>query len=458
MEDNANRQLSIKLSGDDFYNPDGSLRQDHLKQAYDNSCAGDWELTPFQYSDKETFAVLYNGNCIGTVPQSRYEELRAILDKITHLSVSVREYIPDHGRAAEPSAAKHYQAYLSVDYKAEVSASFSPPAPAAYSPSRQSSEQSLEELFASQEKQLAWLEQQRKTLTFASPEEEADADRRLADLKRSHAETVAQYRKLQAARAQKAGNSSPAAAPQAPAPRKFGHDWLTPLIGILILAAAIAVSAFSRKAPEPPTPLPVVTSDTQLLSVDQIHLHFRDQLNYATNGNSALDVDKDALTVTADLWEPSLTPDALNTALHDRDALNTWHDNVSQIVNISGSMQDYISNHGHGEYAVTVRLVNCEDLGQVFAVAERGALVYDVVEDTPPGGEIPDPTKRVRSTDTSETYGNYVLNLYSKVIHTTDCQYAPQLFEHWRSEYNGMYDELIAGGYRPCKICNPGSN
>ena len=51
-----------------------------------------------------------------------------------------------------------------------------------------------------------------------------------------------------------------------------------------------------------------------------------------------------------------------------------------------------------------------------------------------------------------------VLNLYSKVIHTTDCQYAPQLFEHWRSEYNGMYDDLIAGGYRPCKICNPGSN
>ena len=230
------------------------------------------------------------------------------------------------------------------------------------------------------------------------------------------------------------------------------------MLCILILVGAIAVSAFSRKAPDPPTPLPVVTSDTQLLSVDQIHLHFRDQLNYATNGNSALDVDKDALTVTADLWEPSLTPAALNTALHDRNALNTWRDNVSQIVTISGSMQDYIAEHGHDEYAVTVRLVNCEDLGQVFAVAERGTLVYDVVEDTPPGGEIPDPSRRVRSSETSETYGSYVLNLYSKVIHTTDCQYAPQLFEHWRSEYNGMYDELIADGYRPCKICNPDSN
>jgi hypothetical protein len=315
------------------------------------------------------------------------------------------------------------------------------------------------------ERQIAWLEEQRKTLDL-SPEDAADADRRLAELKLRYADTVAAYRKSQASAPSASDPVAPpdgpeplpAAAPQAPAPRKAGTNWLTPLIGILVLLAAIAASAFSRKAPEPVTPLPAVSSDTQLLSVDQIHLHFRDQLNYATKGNFALDVDKDALAITADLWDPSLTAATLNTALHDRDALNTWDDNVSQIVTISGSMQDYVSNHGHDEFAVIVRLVNCEDLGQVFAVAERGSLVYDVVEDTPPGGEIPDPTKRVRSTETSETYGNYVLNLYSKVIHTTDCQYAPQLFERWRSDYNGMYDDLIAGGYRPCKICNPGSN
>lgn len=306
------------------------------------------------------------------------------------------------------------------------------------------------------ERQIAWLEEQRKTLDL-SPEDAADADRRLAELKLRYADTVAAYRKSQAS-GSPLPPPAPAAPPQAPAPRKAGTNWLTPLIGILVLLAAIAASAFSSKAPEPVTPLPAVSSDTQLLSVDQIHLHFRDQLNYATKGNFSLDVDKDSLTITADLWENALTAAAVNTALHDRDALNTWRDNVSQIVTICGSMQDYVSNHGHDEYAVTARLVNCEDLGQVFAVAERGSLVYDVVEDTPPGGEIPDPTKRVRSTETSETYGNYVLNLYSKVIHTTDCQYAPQLFERWRSDYNGMYDDLIAGGYRPCKICNPGSN
>ena len=313
-------------------------------------------------------------------------------------------------------------------------------------------EKSMEDL----EKKIAWLEEQRRTLVFSSPEEEAEADRALTDLKLRYADTVASFRRSQSFASPAVPDPRPASA-QPSVPRKFGQDWLTPLIGILILAAAIAASALSRKAPEPAAPLPVVTSDTQLLSVDQIHLHFRDQLNYATKGNFALDVDKDALTVTADLWEKSLTAGAVNTALHDREALNTWRDNVSQIVTISGSLQDYVVNHGHDEFAVTVRLVNCEDLGQVFAVAERGSLVYDVVEDTPPGGEIPDPTRRVRPTETTEIYGNYVLNLYSKVIHTPDCQYAPQLFEHWRSEYNGMYDDLIADGYRPCNICNPGS-
>ena len=314
-------------------------------------------------------------------------------------------------------------------------------------------EKSMEDL----EKKIAWLEDQRRTLVFSSPEDAADADRRLAELKLRYADTVASFRRSQSFAPPAVPDPRPASA-QPSAPRESGTNWVTPLIGILILVSAIAASALSRKAPEPSVPLPVVSSDTQLLSVDQIHLHFRDQLNYVTDGNFALDVDKDAQTVTADMWENSLTAAAVNTALHDRDALNTWRGNVSQIVAISQGMQDYAANHGHDEYSVTVRLVNCEDLGQVFAVAERGALVYDVVEDTPPGGEIPDPARRVRSTETAETYGNYVLNLYSKVFHTTDCQYAPQLFEHWRSEYNGMYDDLIAGGYRPCKICNPGSN
>ena len=316
----------------------------------------------------------------------------------------------------------------------------------------------LEEAVISLEKQIARLEEERKTLVFSTPVEEAEADRRLAELKLRYADSVVAFRKLQSS-GSPPPSPAPAAPAQAPAPQKQGTNWLTPLIGILILVAAIAVSAFSRKAPDPVAPaLPVITSEVQPMTVDELHARFRRALEAEMSGHYSLAVDKDAHTITCDIWFDGFDAVAVNTALRSRDYLQRWNTNTAEICELCDDMQGQVVNHGHDEYAVTVRLVNCEDLGQVFAVAEHGTLVYDVVEDTPPGGEIPDPTRRVRSSETSETYGNYVLNLYSKVIHTTDCQYAPQLFEHWRSEYNGMYDDLIAGGYRPCKICNPGSN
>ena len=304
------------------------------------------------------------------------------------------------------------------------------------------------------ERQISWLEEQRKTLDL-SPEDAADADRRLAELKLRYADTVAAYRR---SRASGSPPPPPPAAPQAPAPRQRATNWLTPLIGILILVAAIAASAFSRKAPDPVAPaLPVITSEVQPMTVDELHARFLRALEAEMSGHYSLAVDKDAHTITCDIWFDGFDAVAVNTALRSRDYLQRWNTNTAEICELCDDMQGQVVNHGHDEYAVTVRLVNCEDFGQVFAVAEHGALVYDVVADTPPGGEIPDPTRRVRSTETAETYGNYVLNLYSKVFHTTDCQYAPQLFEHWRSEYNGMYDDLIAGGFRPCNICNPGS-
>ncbi|MDY6444188.1 MAG: Ltp family lipoprotein [Bacteroidales bacterium] len=85
------------------------------------------------------------------------------------------------------------------------------------------SRDSLSEALAAQEREIALLEQQRKTLTFSTPEEEADADRRLADLKRRHAETVAAYRNAQVSRQQKT-------------------DKLTPAIGIITLLSTVVYS------------------------------------------------------------------------------------------------------------------------------------------------------------------------------------------------------------------------
>lgn len=232
-------------------------------------------------------------------------------------------------------------------------------------------------------------------------------------------------------------------------------DWLTPLVGILVLLC-LPPLAVMKNRPEPVKPaLPVILSDTQPMSVDELHARFKRILDAANPGHYFFTVDKDAMTFTLDQWVDGVNVRFVNQSLKTREYLNKWNGSASAIADLCGDFHRQIEQHGHPEYSMIIRLVNCDDFSQIFAVAENGVLVYDVVADTPPGGEIPDPTMRVTSTNTQNIYGDFILNLYSKVIHTPECEYAPQLFAKWRSEYTGLYEELLARGYRPCKICSP---
>lgn len=234
-------------------------------------------------------------------------------------------------------------------------------------------------------------------------------------------------------------------------------DRVTPLVGVIILVAVIAWNTVRSRSSEPQysPALPVITSEVQPMTVDGLHARFRRTLEASMSGHYSLSVDKDAHTITCDTWVDGFDAFAVNTALRSRDYLRRWNENTAELCSMCAEMQTQVDNHGHDEYVVAVRFVNCEDLGQVFAVAERGDLVYDVVEDTPPGGSVPDPTKRVQPVDTENVYGSFVLNIYSKVFHTESCSYAPQLAAVYRSEFTGNRDELIDRGFYPCVQCMP---
>lgn len=230
---------------------------------------------------------------------------------------------------------------------------------------------------------------------------------------------------------------------------------LVPLLGILALLLIVGSNAF-KSSPAPVAPaLPVITSDVQPMTVDELHARFRRSLGSEMSGHYSLAVDKDAHTIACDMWSDGFDAAAVNGALHARDLLQRWNTDTAKICGLCADMQEQVVNHGHDEYTVIMRLVNCDDLGQIFAVAERGVLVYDVVEDTPPGGVVPDPTKRLDATNTDTVYGDYVLNVYSRVFHSADCQYAPQLAAVYRSDFVGHRDELLAKGFFPCAYCQP---
>lgn len=237
------------------------------------------------------------------------------------------------------------------------------------------------------------------------------------------------------------------------------RDRLTPAIGlaVLIFGTAVFGTAADRKKESMKTPpaLPVITSEVQPMTVDELHARLLRVLNASMPGSYMLDVDKDAQTITVDTWVDGTGAAVPNAALHASEYLAKWNDLVREYVLMCGDMQAQVSNHGHPEYAVITRMVNCDDYGQIFAVAERGELVYDVVADTPPGCEVPDPKKRIMPTNTDSVLGTYVVNSNSKIFHTKDCRYAPQISANWRHTFTGDRLDLIAQGFVPCKVCSP---
>lgn len=168
-------------------------------------------------------------------------------------------------------------------------------------------------------------------------------------------------------------------------------DKLVPILGILLLVICAAGSYF-KKSPEPVSPaLPVITSDSQYMSVDELHARFMRVLDAFAPGAYTLDVDKDALIITVTEWAPGFNASAVNECLRSRSKLESWHKILSSASDLSADFQQQVDNHGHPEYTVLFSIINPDDFSQVFATMERGAVLYDIVDATPPGEKIPDP-------------------------------------------------------------------
>ena len=228
------------------------------------------------------------------------------------------------------------------------------------------------------------------------------------------------------------------------------------VVASLVLVGNIVISRGRSSARSETAPaLPEITSETQPMTVDEIHMRFRKTFDVSMPGAYVLEVDKDAGTITLDFWTEGFNADVLNMSLKKAEYLRKWNEDTANLVSLCDDMQAQVTNHGHPEVAVVCRFVNCDDTGQIFAVATRGQLTYDVVADTPPGEEIPDPTKRVVGSATDSVLGTYVVNTYSRVFHDPSCSYADQIAPSNRAVFTGDRLDLIAQGCRPCNWCSP---
>lgn len=90
-------------------------------------------------------------------------------------------------------------------------------------------------------------------------------------------------------------------------------------------------------------------------------------------------------TVTITMWFDDLDANTLNYALYENNILKMWNTVTQQLVDIDISIGESVASLGQGQYSVVINLVNASDPSQVFATVKNGALVYDIVNATPPG-------------------------------------------------------------------------
>mgnify|MGYP003305689916 CR=1 FL=1 len=117
-------------------------------------------------------------------------------------------------------------------------------------------------------------------------------------------------------------------------------DKLTPTVGIVVVLLSVflyARQAEQRVANRTPSPaLPVITSETQIMTIDEIHARLLRVLNETMPGNYVLDVDKDAQTITIDTWADKTGAAVPNAALHYMDYLTKWSNLVTGYVSLCG--------------------------------------------------------------------------------------------------------------------------
>lgn len=69
--------------------------------------------------------------------------------------------------------------------------------------------------------------------------------------------------------------------------------------------------------------------------------------------------------------------------------------------------------------------------------------------------EAPNFSENENGENTNEEIKHYILNTNSKKFHKTDCQYAQDISEKNKQEYEGTREDIVGQGYAPCGSCKP---
>ena len=224
----------------------------------------------------------------------------------------------------------------------------------------------LEKSLISLSAQISQLEQQRKTLVFSSPEEEAEADRALEDLKRRHAATLSSYLESQASRS--SDNPSPSAKPS-----KKGGSFFT----VLIIAFAILCSLSLMFIPYALNKNP---KDSSRASVSQAYLVNQSISSFEKSfpDHAYGTFDEKAGILSLYFWIDGSADFVPYAQAGRKDAVQSWNSLLDTLKQASSVTKSNFTKAGF-DVMVSVYLLNPDNHSKTLAQARDGKLVYDVV-------------------------------------------------------------------------------
>lgn len=170
------------------------------------------------------------------------------------------------------------------------------------------------------------------------------------------------------------------------------------------------------------------------------------------NGNW-IDYDPETAFVDIYLYNSAFTVDALNAALQDIKYLRKWNDTKKQLVELDEVLRNRFNEYGHPELTTRISLVNPEDLSQIFATVSDGAVVYDLVDATPPGALIASGAQQTRAVYSAADTRTFIVNTSTHKFHKPTCGAVKEMKDDHRWDFVGSREELEALGYEPCGLC-----
>ena len=162
----------------------------------------------------------------------------------------------------------------------------------------------------------------------------------------------------------------------------YKHWWFWLLAVVLVSNLA---TSFSSQSSHPSSIRVAETS--QPLEVRTLISIVQNSLDKTWIGEREVEYDPDSRVVIVRLWAHDMSASMLDMALVDVKYLTSWRETLEGFRSLGETIQRKFDESGH-DVSVVLYLYEPDGEQRLWAAVERGEVVFDIIDSTPPGERL----------------------------------------------------------------------